>query len=97
MGANFGNHIVRMYGDYEKMRKLASLIIVIDPRKLGNEIFADTMSQMVTELRAVKPVPGVDKVMAPNDPQMLYKENAIGMAFPYQPVFLIIYQEIVDY
>jgi LDH2 family malate/lactate/ureidoglycolate dehydrogenase len=75
MGANFGNHIVRMYGDYEKMRKLASLIIVIDPRKLGNEIFADTMSQMVTELRAVKPVPGVDKVMAPNDPQMLYKEK----------------------
>ncbi|WP_169751010.1 Ldh family oxidoreductase, partial [Escherichia coli] len=31
MNANFGNHIVRMYGDYDKMRKLASLVIAIDP------------------------------------------------------------------
>lgn len=32
MNANFGNHIVRMYGDYDKMRKLASLVIAIDPK-----------------------------------------------------------------
>ncbi|MEO3990191.1 Ldh family oxidoreductase [Pseudocitrobacter cyperus] len=72
-GANFSNHIVKMYGDYEKMRKLASLVMVIDPNKFGNALFAETITQMLTELRAVKPVPGVEKVLAPNDPQMNYK------------------------
>ncbi len=72
MGANYGNHIVRMYDDYNKMRKLASLIIVIDPAKLGNPLFAAIMASMVNELRDVPPVPGVDKVMAPNDPQVAY-------------------------
>lgn len=61
MNANFGNHIVRMYGDYDKMRKLASLVIAIDPKKLGNPVFAKTMAKMVTELHAVKPAPGVEK------------------------------------
>jgi LDH2 family malate/lactate/ureidoglycolate dehydrogenase len=73
MGANYGNHIVRMYGDYDKMRKLASLVIVIDPSKLGTPLFAATMAMMTAELRQVKPVPGVDKVLAPNDPQVAYK------------------------
>ncbi|WP_410960067.1 Ldh family oxidoreductase, partial [Salmonella sp. SAL4434] len=44
MGANFSNHIVRMYGDYDKMRKLASLVIVIDPQMLGNPLFSSIMS-----------------------------------------------------
>ncbi|MEZ7214649.1 Ldh family oxidoreductase [Klebsiella spallanzanii] len=82
MGASFGNHIVRMYGDYDKMRKLASLIIVIDPKKLGNNEFSTKMAQMVTELRAVKPVPGVEKVLAPNDPQMIYKEKCHKHGIP---------------
>ncbi len=30
---------------------------------------------MVNELRAAKPMPEVDKVLAPNDPQIAYKEN----------------------
>jgi LDH2 family malate/lactate/ureidoglycolate dehydrogenase len=73
MGANYGNHIVRMYDDYDKMRNLASLVLIIDPEKLGNPLFAVTMAMMTKELRAVKPVPGVEKVMAPNDPQVAYK------------------------
>ncbi|MEE1673653.1 Ldh family oxidoreductase [Agarivorans aestuarii] len=73
MGANFGNHIVKMYGDYEKMRKLASLVIVIDPKKLGNPMFAVMMAAMVKELHEVPPVPGVDKVLAPNDLQVAYR------------------------
>lgn len=82
MGANFGNHIVRMYGDYDKMRKLASLVIVIDPVKLGNPLFAIMMKTMVSELRAVRPVPGVEKVMAPNDPQVAYKAKCIQEGIP---------------
>ena len=82
MGANFGNHIVRMYGDYDKMRKLASLVIVIDPEKLGNPLFAATIKMMRDELRAVKPVPGVEKVLAPNDPQVRYKEKCQSEGIP---------------
>ena len=82
MGANFGNHIVRMYGDYDKMRKLASLVIVIDPEKLGNPLFAATIKIMRDELRAVKPVPGVEKVLAPNDPQVRYKEKCQREGIP---------------
>ncbi|ESJ21017.1 oxidoreductase, partial [Salmonella enterica subsp. enterica serovar Anatum str. USDA 100] len=33
-----------MYGDYDKMRKLASLVIVIDPQMLGNPLFSSIMS-----------------------------------------------------
>lgn len=82
MGANFSNHIVRMYGDYDKMRKLASLVIVIDPVKLGNPLFAAMMKTMVSELRAVRPMPGVEKVMAPNDPQVAYKMKCMQEGIP---------------
>jgi LDH2 family malate/lactate/ureidoglycolate dehydrogenase len=82
MGANYGNHIIRMYGDYDKMRKLASLVIIIDPTKLGTPLFAATMAMMTSELRAVKPVPGVEKVMAPNDPQVAYKAKCEAEGIP---------------
>lgn len=72
VGANFSNHIVRMYDDYDKMRKLASLVIVIDPSKFGGHSFSAMMAQMVSELHQVKPAPGFDSVMAPNEPQMAY-------------------------
>ncbi|MCW8345890.1 Ldh family oxidoreductase [Vibrio sp. ZSDZ65] len=73
MGAHMSNHVVRMYDDYDKMRKLASLVIVVNPEKLGNPLFGAMMLQLVSELRATKPMPGKEKVMAPNDPQHAYK------------------------
>ncbi|MBD1390893.1 Ldh family oxidoreductase [Neiella sp. HB171785] len=82
MGANFGNHIVRMYGDYDKFRKLASLVIVIDPDKLGNPLFATMMKAMVTELREVPPAPDVEKVLAPNDLQVEYKAKCSKEGIP---------------
>ncbi len=82
MGANFSNHVVRMYSDYDKMRKLASLVIVINPKVLGNAQFATTMATMVSELHAVKPVLGVDKVLAPNDLQQAYKEKCEAEGIP---------------
>ncbi|MGL6259477.1 Ldh family oxidoreductase [Vibrio sp. WXL210] len=82
MGANFGNHITRMYGEYDKMRKLASLVIVIDPTRLGTPLFSTTMAVMMQELRAVRPVPGVDKVRAPNDPQVEYKAQCEANGIP---------------
>ncbi|MDN2482987.1 Ldh family oxidoreductase [Vibrio agarivorans] len=82
MGANFGNHITRMYGEYDKMRKLASLVIIIDPTRLGTPLFSATMAVMMHELREVRPVPGVDKVKAPNDPQVEYKAQCEELGIP---------------
>lgn len=82
MGANFGNHITRMYGEYDKMRKLASLVIIIDPTRLGTPLFSSTMALMTQELREVRPVPGVDKVRAPNDPQVEYAAQCDVQGIP---------------
>ncbi|GAB3480584.1 Ldh family oxidoreductase [Marinomonas epiphytica] len=82
VGANFSNHIVRMYDDYDKMRKLASLMIVIDPSKFGGHSFAGMMAQMVTELHQVKPAPGFDKVQAPNEPQLAYLADCQSNGVP---------------
>ncbi|MFT2111709.1 Ldh family oxidoreductase [Marinomonas sp. 2405UD68-3] len=82
MGANFSNHIVRMYDDYDKMRKLASLMIVIDPSKFGGHSFASMMAQMVSELHQVKPAPGFDQVVAPNEPQVAYFEACQKQGIP---------------
>lgn len=67
MGVNFSNYIVWMYGDYDKMCKLVSLVIVIDLQMLGNLLFFLIMSIMVNELRVVKLMFGVDKVLVLND------------------------------
>lgn len=75
MGANYGNHITQMYGDYDKMRKLASLIIVINPKRLGTPLFSMMMAALVSELHQVKPVPGGEPVKAPNEPQMAYRQQ----------------------
>lgn len=76
MGANMSNHVVRMYGDYDKMRKLASLVIVINPDRLGNPLFSVMMQTLVGELRATKPMAGREAVQAPNDPQQAYKRQS---------------------
>lgn len=82
MGAEYGNHIVRMYDEYDKMRKLASLVIVIDPRKLGSSLFPAIMAMMVKELQAAPPAPGVEKVLAPNDIQVEYKKRCQKNGIP---------------
>ncbi|WP_191603197.1 ureidoglycolate dehydrogenase [Marinomonas algicola] len=94
MGANFSNHIVRMYDDYDKMRKLASLMIVIDPSKFGGHSFSNMMAQMVSELHQVKPAPGFDKVLAPNEPQTAYLEDCQRNGVP---VTTSIYQYLTNH
>lgn len=88
MGANFGPHIVEMYGDYEKMRKLASLVMVIDPAKFGTSGFGQLMGQMVKELHNVRPVPGVEKVLVPGEPQEDYYKASLANGVPVaKPVY----------
>lgn len=84
MGEKFGPHINPMYGAYDEMRGLVSMIIIIDPAKFGNPIFAEIMCQMVVELHAVKPAKGFDRVMVPGEPQAEYYldalENGVAVA-----------------
>ncbi|CCN84048.1 putative Malate/L-lactate dehydrogenase [Vibrio nigripulchritudo SFn27] len=82
MGANYSNHIVRMYDDYDKMRKLASLVIVVDPAKFGGHSFAGMMAAMVQELHEAPTAPGVDKVLAPNEPQVAYQKQCEREGIP---------------
>ncbi|WP_068087957.1 Ldh family oxidoreductase [Polycladidibacter stylochi] len=86
MGAQFGPHINKMYGDYSKMRGLASLMLVIDPAKFGTGNYADIMANMVNELHAAKPAPGNETVMVPGDPQHAYfadcQQNGVPVAKP---------------
>ena len=82
MGANYSNHIVRMYDDYNKMRKLASLVIVIDPTKFGGHSFAGMMAAMVQELHEAPTAPGVDKILAPNEPQVAYQKRCEQEGIP---------------
>ncbi|MEZ9311355.1 Ldh family oxidoreductase [Vibrio sp. 10N.286.49.F3] len=85
MGAKYGNNITGMYSDYDKMRELASLVIVINPKQFGTPLFAQSMASMVSELRQVKPAPGFDKVLAPNDPQVEYKSECLESGIPVAP------------
>lgn len=82
MGANYSNHIVRMYDEYDKMRKLASLVMVINPLKLGNPHFAQTMAQMVNELHEEPVAPGFSSIMAPGEPEMKYKRECEKRGIP---------------
>ena len=56
------------------MRKLASLV-VIDPTKFGGHSFAGMMAAMVQELHEAPTAPGVDKILAPNEPQVAYQKR----------------------
>ncbi|WP_068319077.1 Ldh family oxidoreductase [Polycladidibacter hongkongensis] len=88
MGANYGPHITAMYGDYTKMRGLVSMIICIDPAKLGNAGFGALMGKMVNELHAVKPAQGFDKVQVPGDPNQAYYAQCLKEGVPVaKPVY----------
>ncbi|MTI16031.1 Ldh family oxidoreductase [Rhodobacteraceae bacterium RKSG542] len=88
MGAAFGPHINAMYGDYNKMRNLASNILVLDPAKFGTANYGAIMGQMVSELQSSRPAQGVDRVMVPGEPQVDYYANSLenGVAVA-QPVY----------
>ncbi|THB73531.1 MAG: ureidoglycolate dehydrogenase [Desulfobulbaceae bacterium] len=71
MGAKYGPHITAMYGDYDKPRELASLMIAIDPGTfISGAQFKKTMDAMIDDLHAQPTAPGHEKVMVPGEPQV---------------------------
>ncbi len=83
MGAKYGPHITRMYDEYDKMRNLVSMIIVINPEFFGGiEVFKLLMKQMSGELHASKPQPGFERVMVPGEPEMLNAQRSKTSGVP---------------
>lgn len=68
LGLPFGKHVSSMYADLSQGRNLGHLHIVIDPSYFTDaNVFKQNMSQMLDELKAVKPAPGFDQVYYPGE------------------------------
>lgn len=66
LGVPFGKHVSSMYHDLSKGRELGQLHIVINPNFFtGITNFRQNISQVMSELNAVKPAPNVKQVLYP--------------------------------
>lgn len=83
MGAKYGPHITAMYGDYDKPRELASLMIAIDPSTFTSvDGFKLQMDAMVDELHSQPPGPGFERVLVAGDPQKILEEANLKSGVP---------------
>ncbi|GMA58746.1 putative oxidoreductase YjmC [Alicyclobacillus sacchari] len=81
-GAAFGPHILPMYGDYERMRKLGHLFIAIDPGLFhSHDAFVEAVDQMIEELHQEPAAAGFAEVLVPGEPEQrkeaLYREQGV--------------------
>lgn len=82
-GGAFGPHVVTMYGDYEKKRKLCHMVAAIDYRRFaGAESFLQKMRRMVDKLHQVKPAKGHQCVLAPGEPEYLKEQERSRNGIP---------------
>ncbi|PVZ87285.1 ureidoglycolate dehydrogenase [Serratia sp. S1B] len=66
LGLPFGKHVSSMYHDLSVGRELGQLHIVLNPAYFTNvSAFRQHVSQVLKELNAIKPAPGVEKVLYP--------------------------------
>jgi ureidoglycolate dehydrogenase (NAD+) len=76
MGGNFGPHVTRMYGDYEKKRDLCHLVGAIDYHRFpGHSSFLDQVTQMIEEVHQVPTAEGFERVMVPGEPEYLKEKD----------------------
>lgn len=77
-GSAFGPHITKMYGDYDKKRKLGHFICAINPAMFTNlDDFLSGVDQMIDEIHEVRPAEGFEKVLVPGEPEQLKEELAL--------------------
>ncbi|WP_202080222.1 ureidoglycolate dehydrogenase [Caldalkalibacillus salinus] len=77
-GSSFGPNITKMYGDYDKKRKLGHFIMTINPAMFTNvDDFLDSMDQMIDDIHQVEPAKGFEKVLVPGEPEQLKEEQAL--------------------
>lgn len=83
MNARFGPHIHAMYGDYDKPRELASLMIAIDPATFSSlDRFKAQMDAMVDDLHAQPAGPGYEQVYVPGELELLRQKENLKAGVP---------------
>ncbi len=71
-GGDFGPHILPMYDQVEKTRNLCHLIGALDIHRFaGASTFLPQVAAMIHELHEVPTMPGVERVLAPGEPEHL--------------------------
>ena len=89
IGGVFGPHLKKMYGDLESYRDLSSFILVIDPAVFGSaDGYLMRTQQMIDELHAHPPAPGIERVMVPGEIEQrtMERNRRDGIPVP-KPVF----------
>ncbi len=83
MGAKYGPHITAMYGDYDKPRELASLMIAIDPSTFTSvEGFKASIDAMIDDLHREPPGPGYEKVYVPGELELIRQKANLENGVP---------------
>ncbi|AJJ21271.1 MULTISPECIES: ureidoglycolate dehydrogenase [Yersinia] len=84
LGLPFGKHVSSMYHDLSKGRELGQLHIVLNPAYFTDEaVFRKNISQVMQELNAITPAPGVKQVCYPGqnsrNRELLSEKNGIDI------------------
>lgn len=89
IGGVFGPHLKKMYGDLESYRDLSSFILVIDPAVFGSaDGYLARTQQMIDELHAHPPAPGVERVLLPGEIEQRTMERSRRDGIPVpKPVY----------
>jgi len=83
IGAQYGPHITAMYGDYDKPRELASLMIAIDPSTFtSSDAFKQKMDAMIEDLHTQPAGPGYEKVYVPGELEVLREKANMVSGVP---------------
>ncbi|KZM58868.1 ureidoglycolate dehydrogenase [Geobacillus stearothermophilus] len=83
VGAAFGPHIVPMYGEYNKKRKLGHFYCAINPAAfIDVHSFLSNMDRMIDEIHECQPAEGFSKVMVPGEPEQLHEEERMKNGVP---------------
>jgi ureidoglycolate dehydrogenase (NAD+) len=82
-GMTFGPHIVSMYGELDKPRKIGHLLVAIDPARFaGSATLASTAEAMVGELRTR------GEILFPGEPELRNEAERRMQGIPVEPAAL---------
>lgn len=84
-GGDFGPHILPMYDQIEKTRNLCHLLCVIDIcRFFGGPAFFTMAEQLIREIHEIPTMPGVERVLAPGEPEYLAVDERTRNGIPLE-------------
>jgi ureidoglycolate dehydrogenase (NAD+) len=84
-GAGTGSGVGRMYDDWDRPQDVGHMFLVIDPdAAVGRDAFATATSALTASLKAVRPAPGVERVLVPGELEAEHERRSseAGIALP---------------